>query len=74
MAQCATAHEPPSVYYLKPDKRDFITGLTVREGLRTDLTNLPIDALPMLFPQMLYIDSLEQLEQWIADRLPVNQA
>jgi hypothetical protein len=47
---------------------------TVREGLRADLANLPMDALPMLFPQMLHIDSLEQLEQWIADRLPVKQA
>ena len=46
----------------------------VRKGLCADLANLPMDTLPMLFPQMLHINSLEQLEQWIADLQPMQRA
>lgn len=42
----------------------------LNQALRADLSTLPMSALQMLFPQMLHINSLEQLEQWIADRLP----
>lgn len=38
-------------------------------ALCAELTNLSMGTLQALFPQMLNIDSLEQLEQWITDRL-----
>lgn len=47
----------------------FTLSNAVRTGLRADLANLPMDTLPMLFPRMLHIDSLAQLEQWVADHL-----
>ena len=47
----------------------FTLSDAMRTELRTDLANLPTDTLPMLFPRMLHIDSLAQLEQWVADHL-----
>jgi predicted transposase YdaD len=46
----------------------------LNQALRADLSTLPMDALQMLFPQMLHINSLEQLEQWIADLQPMQRA
>jgi hypothetical protein len=46
----------------------------MRKGLRADLANLPMNTLPMLFPQMLHIDSLTQLEQWIVDHQSAQEA
>lgn len=51
----------------------FTLSGAVRTGLRADLANLPMDTLTMLFPRMLYIDSLVQLEQWIADHLLIQE-
>ena len=40
----------------------------LNKGLRTDLEALTMDPLQALFTQILHVDSLEQLERWIADR------
>ena len=52
----------------------FTLSDVARKGLCTDLANLSMDTLQILFPQILHIDSLVQLEQWVADHLPVKQA
>lgn len=52
----------------------FALSDALREGLRVDLANLPMGALQMLFPQMLHIDSLTQLEQWIVDHQSTQEA
>ena len=51
----------------------FPLSAELNKGLRIDLATLPMDTLQILFPQILQIDSLEQLEQWIGDHLPVKQ-
>lgn len=60
-------------FLLLPIESKFTLSDIVRKGLPTSLVNLSIDVLQTLFPQMLHIDSLEQLEQWTADELPVQR-
>jgi len=41
------------------------------QGLRADLQTSTMDTLQTLFTQIRHIDSLGQLERWIADHQPV---
>lgn len=52
----------------------FNLSSTLIESVRADLDKLDAAALTILVCQILHIDSLEQLEEWIADHLPVKQA
>jgi hypothetical protein len=42
--------------------------------VRADLEKLDAEMLYLLIRQILHLDTLEALEQWIADRLPVQQS
>lgn len=44
----------------------------LNKGFRADLETSTMDTLQTLFTQILHIDSLEQLEQWIADHQPLH--
>jgi predicted transposase YdaD len=44
----------------------------LNKALRTDVETLTMDPLQALFTQLLHIDSLEQLERWIADHQPAQ--
>ena len=47
---------------------------TLAAAARTDLEKLTADSLYLLIRQILHLDTLEALEQWIADQLPVQQS
>lgn len=53
-------------------KKKFIVSATEELGLTSALMELNMDTLEVLFEQLLQIDSLEQLERWIAEHQPVE--
>lgn len=66
--------EDRSDMLLRVLQRKFAMSPDAKRALASTLIQLDMDALEALFEQILQIDSLEQLEQWIADHLPVKQA
>lgn len=52
----------------------FSLSAELRQALSTDLFELDMEALKTLIEQILRINSVEELEQWIAEHLPVKQA
>lgn len=52
----------------------FLLSAELRQALSTDLFELDMEALKTLIEQILRINSLEELEQWIAEHQPVKQA
>ena len=54
--------------------RKFSLSAELTETIQLELDGLDLDTLQNLLDQVLDIDTFEQLEQWIADRLPKQQA
>lgn len=52
----------------------FSLSAELRQALSTDLFQLDMEALKTLIEQILRINSVEELEQWIAEHQPVKQA